>query len=114
MLLNLQVESLLPTLGKSLLKDNGGSLTCAGPPEHIGKNLSSLSKRHLRCLDLYNARPERDATILVAILIGVLLAIPVTLLIFVFWRRGFFFCGSQSPASFSRAFYKRADNDDDF
>lgn len=89
-------------------------LTCSAPPEHAGKKLIFLAKRHLRCLDLYGAQPEKDAAILIGVLIGILLAIPVCLAIFVLWRRGFFFCGSQGPASFSRAFYKRASNDDDF
>lgn len=90
------------------------SLVCAAPPEHEGKNLTSLSNRSLRCLDLYNARPEKDAMILVGILIGILLAIPVCLTIFIFWRRGFFFWGGSGPASFSRAFYKRTKNDEEF
>lgn len=88
-------------------------LTCSAPPEHAGKTLASLAGRHLRCLDLYDARPEKDAAILVGMLIGLLIAIPVGMALFVFWRRGFFFCDSQGPASFSRAFYKRASNDDD-
>ncbi|XP_046617558.1 leucine-rich repeat neuronal protein 1-like [Neodiprion virginianus] len=108
------VESLLPSLGDRLMGENANDLTCSTPQEHEGKNLTSLSTRHLRCVDLYNARPERDATVLVGILIGVLLAVPVTLAVFVFWRRGFFFYNSQGPATFSRAFYKRADRDEDF
>ncbi|XP_029660763.1 leucine-rich repeat neuronal protein 2-like [Formica exsecta] len=90
-----------------------GELTCSAPPEHAGKRLASLAERHLRCLDLYDAQPEKDAAILVGMLIGLLFAIPLGMALFVFWRRGFFFCGSQGPASFSRAFYKRASNDDD-
>lgn len=108
------VESLLPGLGKTLMGESVNSLTCSAPPEHLGKNLTSLSNRHLRCLDLYNSRPERDATVLVGVLIGVLLSVPATLLIFVFWQKGYFFCGPQNPATFSRAFYKRADRDDEF
>ncbi|GAB1859730.1 Leucine-rich repeat neuronal protein 1 [Camponotus japonicus] len=90
-----------------------GELTCSAPPEHAGKKLASLAERHLRCLDLYDARPEKDAAVLVGMLIGLLIAIPVGMTLFAFWRRGLFFCGSQGPASFSRAFYKRASNDDD-
>lgn len=109
----MKVGSLLPTLGKSLMGNEVDDLKCSSPPEHAGKNLTSLAKRKLRCKDLYGARPERDAAILVGIMIGLLLAIPVALTLFVFWRRGFFFCGSQGPASFSRAFYKRAAPDDE-
>ncbi|XP_043595808.1 leucine-rich repeat neuronal protein 3-like [Bombus pyrosoma] len=108
------IGTLLPKYGKKLMGDELDSLICAFPPEHAGKNLSSLSHRSLRCLDLNNARPERDATILIGVLVGLLLAIPVCLTIFVFWRRGFFFCGTQGPATFSRAFYKRATDDDEF
>ncbi|XP_043262663.1 leucine-rich repeat neuronal protein 3-like [Colletes gigas] len=107
------IGELLPKYGKKLLGDNIGTLTCASPPEHAGTNLSSLSHRTLRCPDLYGARPERDAMILVGVMIGLMLAIPVCLAVFVFWRRGYFFCGTQGPASFSRAFYKRTANDDD-
>ncbi|XP_014489321.1 PREDICTED: leucine-rich repeat neuronal protein 2-like [Dinoponera quadriceps] len=107
------VGILLPQYGKRLMGDEVGQLTCSAPPEHEGRNLTSLTNWHLRCLDLYNARPERDAAILVGMMIGLLIAIPVAMAFFVLWRRGFFFCGSQSPASFSRAFYKRASNDDD-
>lgn len=109
-----QINVLLPTYGKRLMGEEMNTLACAAPPEHKGENLTSLFNRSLRCLDLYNARPEKDAMILVGILIGILFAIPVCLTTFIFWRRGFFFCGSSGPASFSRAFYKRTMNDDEF
>ncbi|KMQ91340.1 leucine-rich repeat neuronal protein 1-like protein [Lasius niger] len=108
------IETILPEYAaKQKTTAEVGELICFAPPEHAGKSLTSLAKRHLRCLDLYDARPEKDAAILVGMLIGLLIAIPVGMAFFVFWRRGFFFCGSQGPASFSRAFYKRASNDDD-
>ncbi|XP_043284400.1 leucine-rich repeat-containing protein 15-like [Venturia canescens] len=106
------IGTLLPEMGKKLMGKEIDALKCSAPPEHAGKNLTSLANRKLRCLDLYGARPEHDAAILIGVLIGLLLAIPVALTTFVFWRRGFFFCGAQGPASFSRAFYKRANNDD--
>ncbi|OAD57813.1 Leucine-rich repeat neuronal protein 2 [Eufriesea mexicana] len=107
------IGMLLPKYGKKLMGEEVNGLTCATPPEHAGKNLMSLSHRKLRCLDMNGARPEKDATILIGVLIGLLLAIPVCLTIFVLWRRGYFFCGTQGPASFSRAFYKRAMDDDE-
>ncbi|XP_034946576.1 tsukushin-like [Chelonus insularis] len=106
------IGTLIPNLGKTLMPDDLGKLFCSAPPEHAGKNLTSLSHRKLRCLDLYGARPERDAAILVGVLIGLLLALPLGLILFLLWRRGFFFCGPQTPASFSRAFYKRTANDE--
>ncbi|KYQ59047.1 Leucine-rich repeat neuronal protein 2 [Trachymyrmex zeteki] len=108
------IGNILPEYGKALIGDNEvDELTCSSPPEHAGKKLASLADRQLRCLDLYNARPEKDAAILVGMLIGLLIAIPIGMAFFVLWRRGFFFCGSQGPGSFSRAFYKRTSNDDD-
>ncbi|XP_066599040.1 leucine-rich repeat neuronal protein 2-like [Prorops nasuta] len=108
------IGKLLPENGKKWMKEEElEGLRCSGPPEHMGKNLSSLSHRHLRCPDLYGARPEKDAAILVGMLIGLLVAIPLALALFVLWRRGFFFCGPQGPAAFSRAFYKRTSNNDD-
>ncbi|KZC10349.1 PREDICTED: leucine-rich repeat neuronal protein 3-like [Dufourea novaeangliae] len=107
------IGTLLPKYGKKLMGDDVNTLTCSAPTEHAGKNLSSLAHRKLRCLDVYGAKPEKDATILVGVLIGLILAVPVCLTLFVLWRRGFFFCGNQGPASFSRAFYKRATNDED-
>lgn len=92
--------------------DNVKGLKCFLPPEYFGKSLISLEHKKLRCLDLYNARPEKDAAILVGILIGLLLVIPVGLTFFFLWKRGYFFCGPQSPASFSRAFYKRTPHDE--
>lgn len=107
------IGTLLPKLGKRLMADDVNKLNCSTPPEHLGKSLASLANKKLRCLDIYGARPERDATILVGVLIGILIATPICLTLFVLWRRGFFFCGSSNPASFSRAFYKRATSDDD-
>ncbi|XP_076162262.1 podocan [Ptiloglossa arizonensis] len=107
------IGELLPKYGKKLMGDNVKGLTCASPPEHKGKNLTSLSHRKLRCRDLYGARPEKDATILIGVMIGLFLAIPVCLTGFILWRRGFFFYGTQGPASFSRAFYKRTSNDEE-
>ncbi|XP_029040261.1 TLR4 interactor with leucine rich repeats-like [Osmia bicornis bicornis] len=108
------IRMLLPQYGKKLMGDDVNSLTCTEPPEHRGKKLTSLSNRNIRCLDLNGAQPEKDAMVLVGVLIGVMLAIPVCLTIFILWRRGFFFFGPQGPADFSRAFYKRTANDDDF
>ncbi|XP_012233479.1 leucine-rich repeat neuronal protein 2 [Linepithema humile] len=107
------IGTVLQQNGKKLMGAEVSELTCSAPPELAEEELISLTDRHLRCLDLYDARPEKDAAILVGVLIGLLLAIPVGMALFAFWRRGFIFCGSQGPATFSRAFYKRASNDDE-
>lgn len=103
-----QIGILMPEHGKRLMGANATKITCSAPPEHANRPLMSLSGRKLRCLDYYGARPERDAAVLVGMLLGVLLAIPVVLALFIFWKRGYLFCGRQGPASFSRAFYRRA------
>ncbi|KAG7214149.1 hypothetical protein KM043_001500 [Ampulex compressa] len=107
------IGTLLPNYGRKLMGEESEELKCAAPAEHADKNLTSLSHRRLRCLDLYEARPEKDAAILIGVLVGLLLALPLGFVAFAFWRRGFFFCGSSGPATFSRAFYKRAANDED-
>ena len=103
---------MLPALGRQLMGEKVNELKCNSPPEHFGENLTSLANRKLRCLDIYKARPERDAAILVGMLIGLLLTIPIGLIFILLWRRGYFFCGSNGPASFSRAFYRRTPADE--
>ncbi|XP_016844809.1 leucine-rich repeat-containing protein 4B isoform X2 [Nasonia vitripennis] len=102
------IGTLLPQHGKRLMGAEAALLTCASPIEHQNKSLAELAGRQLRCQDMYGARPERDAAVLVGMLVGVLLAVPAVLVLFILWRRGFIFCGAQGPASFSRAFYRRA------
>ncbi|KAF7987842.1 hypothetical protein HCN44_003705 [Aphidius gifuensis] len=109
------IGNLLPNLGKKLMGNQVDDLYCAAPPEHAGKNLTSLAKRKLRCLDYYGSRPERDAAILIGVVLGLFLAIPIVLTLLFFWKRGFcIIFNSNNPASFSRAYYKRATNNDDF
>lgn len=87
-------------------------ITCAAPHPLMGQKLVDLSDdaSDLRCLDKYGAHPERDSALLVALLIGVLLGMPLAYASIVIYRRG---CGRRGPADFSRAFYKRADMQDD-
>jgi hypothetical protein len=79
-----------------------------------GQTLQSLaeSESHLRCLDLFDHEPEKDGAILIGVLIGVLLAVPVTIALVLMWRRfGPSVTGRHppGPADYTRAFYKRAD-----
>ena len=105
----MQIGTLLPEQGERLLGAvEAHQVRCSAPPELQNRTLASLAGQQLRCLDAYGARPERDAAVLVGMLLGVLLAVPTVLALFILWRRGFIFCGSQGPASFSRAFYRRA------
>jgi len=54
----------------------------------------------MRCLDYYNNRPERDGILLIGILIGVILAIPITM--------GIMMCYSKRKSSLS--YYHRIFN----
>jgi Leucine rich repeat C-terminal domain len=87
-------------------------IRCAEPhPMHDQKLLDlSEDKSELRCLDKYGNHPERDSALLVALLIGVLLGMPLAFAVIMIYKRG---CGRRGPADFSRAFYKRADMQDD-
>ncbi|KAJ8687951.1 hypothetical protein QAD02_023746 [Eretmocerus hayati] len=108
------IGTLLPNLGSRLMSLNESlQLVCSGPVEMKNINFTTLAGRELRCLDAYGSRPDRDATIMIGALVGVLLAIPLVLGFLLLWSRGYFFCGEQGPASYSRAFYKRARPFDD-
>jgi len=87
-------------------------IKCAEPLPMLERKLLDLSneKSELRCLDKYGAHPERDSALLVALLIGVLLGMPLAYASIMIYRRG---CGRRGPADYSRAFYKRAEMQDD-
>lgn len=55
--------------------------SCQEPVEMSGISILDLDHRHyhMRCLDFYNNRPERDGILLIGILIGVILTIPFTM-----------------------------------
>lgn len=97
----------IPKLSGKITLNNFDQLKCAGPAALRDWTLVSLQKHNLRCLDSNGAQPQNDAVLLVGIFIGILLAVPATLSAFVIWRKGFFGCGPKGPASYSRAFYKR-------
>lgn len=89
-------------------------IKCAEPHPMVDEKLLDLSedKSKMRCLDKYGAHPERDGALLVALLIGVLLGMPLAYASILIYKRG---CGksNRGPAHYSRAFYKRADMQDD-
>jgi Leucine-rich repeat (LRR) protein len=106
------IEILMPIINKTTphLIDH---VKCAEPKPLLGQKLLDLSedKSELRCLDKFGAHPERDSALLVALLIGVLLGIPLAFASIMIYKRVW---GKQrGPADFSRAFYKRADMQDD-
>lgn len=87
-------------------------IKCAEPHQMVDRELLEISNHdsELRCLDKFGAHPERDSALLVALLIGVLLGMPLAYASIMIYKRG---CGRRGPADFSRAFYKRADMQDD-
>lgn len=90
---------------------------CASPIEMKDLPLADLADHHshMRCLDLYNNRPERDGKVLIGILIGLLIGIPLAFVALILYRRGCFgLIRPSGPGEYSRAFYKRAGNQDDF
>lgn len=87
-------------------------IKCAEPHPMVDQKLIDLNKdkSELRCLDKFGAHPENDSALLVALLIGVLLGMPLAFATVMIYKRG---CARRGPADFSRAFYKRADMQDD-
>lgn len=107
------VTGLLPQVQKLLYND---SLKCVEPEEMRGRKLVDLEVRnyHMRCLDADGNHPEKDAKLLVGMLVGVLIAIPLTLAALFLFRKTRFGASffSRGPADYSRAFYSRADTGD--
>lgn len=70
---------------------------------------------HLRCPDEAGNNPSNDGALLMGLLIGVLLAIPLTAAIWCVYKRGCFgLFGSGTPAAYSRAFYSRTTLNEEF
>ncbi|XP_059056388.1 leucine-rich repeat neuronal protein 3-like [Achroia grisella] len=110
------VDNLVPAI-ESLKVNASENLVCQEPIEMRGYTMKHLHDihRNMRCLDKYGNRPERDGAILLGLLIGVLLAVPVMLALVLMWRNGYFaWAGLRGPSVASRAFYKRAPDDDNY
>ncbi|KAF5287032.1 hypothetical protein FQA39_LY16146 [Lamprigera yunnana] len=97
-------------LNETIAKD----IVCRAPAAMDGVTFykEHVDGKKMRCLDAYGNRPERDGTILIGVLIGLLIGIPLVLfIIFAYQRHWFGFC-DNGPASFSRQFYKRTRSDE--
>ncbi|XP_048004216.1 uncharacterized protein LOC125240358 [Leguminivora glycinivorella] len=108
---------LLVTYVERRAANESEKLVCQEPIEMKGLTMKQLhdKKSHMRCVDKYGNRPERDGAILLGTLIGVLLAVPIMLSLMLLWRRGYFgWLGFRGPVDVSRAFYKRAPADDNY
>ncbi|XP_074041949.1 CD180 antigen isoform X2 [Leptinotarsa decemlineata] len=94
-------------------EEGAKKVMCAAPIEMKSFSFYNLyeKKSHLRCLDLYGARPERDGPMLVGILAGVLIAIPAILFLLYCHQRGWFsICGICDKSA--RRLYDRGVSDD--
>ncbi|XP_023955290.2 leucine-rich repeat neuronal protein 2-like [Bicyclus anynana] len=92
-------------------------MVCQEPVEMRGYTMKHLHDIHrtMRCVDKYGNRPEKDGAILLGTLIGVLLAVPIMFSLMLLWRNGYCsWLGLRGPVDVSRAFYKRAPNDDNY
>lgn len=103
------LSDLVPAMVKNNLPLTG--IVCHEPVEMRGQTLLELEQRsyHMRCLDKYGHQPEKDALLLVGVLLGLLLAIPISLVVFTIYRRRL-----RAPTNYSRAFYKPADSIHEF
>ncbi|XP_075215736.1 CD180 antigen-like isoform X2 [Lycorma delicatula] len=82
-------------------------IICHEPIEMKGISMEDLEVRqyHMRCLDFYGNRPERDGALLIGVIIGLFLAIPFSMAAIILYKRRNF-----QPRNLSRAFYSRADS----
>lgn len=105
------VETLMPLYLK-IDEEKAKAMKCAAPIEMIAYTFEELHERNynMRCLDYYGAQPDRDAALIVGMLAGLLLGIPLVLFCIYSYKRQWFGYFDDSPASFSRRFYKRADD----
>lgn len=107
------IEDLLPIILK-INETRAKEIRCEAPLEMKGKTFFEeyAENKTMRCLDYYGNRPERDATILVGVLVGLLIGIPLILFMIFAYQRHWFGLFDNSPASYSRQFYSRTRSED--
>lgn len=110
--LNYIVKHVMPIIKKTTphLIDH---IQCADPPVYVGQKLIDFMENdfELRCLDKFGAHPERDSALLVALFLGIILGMPLTCACILIYKR--VFAEKKGAAKYTRAFYKRADMQDD-
>ncbi|KAK4878390.1 hypothetical protein RN001_010896 [Aquatica leii] len=107
------VETLMP-IYLQINEDIAKQIKCEAPIEMVGLTFYDEynGTKTMRCLDLYNNRPEQDGTILIGVLIGLLIGIPLVLLIIFAYQRNWFGVCENGPAAYSRKFYRRTRSDE--
>lgn len=102
------VSSLLPLLEANHPNYING-LKCREPIEMRNMNLLDLDHKnyHMRCLDVYNNRPEYDGVLLFIVLLIVILFIPFCINFIIYIRKRNHPTSTTCPnVHYSRAFYK--------
>uniref|UniRef100_A0A182WEW0 LRRCT domain-containing protein n=1 Tax=Anopheles minimus TaxID=112268 RepID=A0A182WEW0_9DIPT len=108
--------SLLPIIERttpSILNN----IDCSSPPQMAGLSMVDLSHKntHMRCADTSGNNPSNDGSLLMGLLIGILLAIPLTAAVWCVYKRGCFgLFGRGNSAAYSRAFYSRTTLNEEF
>ncbi|XP_049298822.1 leucine-rich repeat neuronal protein 3 [Anopheles funestus] len=93
------------------------NIDCNSPPQMAGLSMVDLSHKntHMRCSDTAGNNPSNDGSLLMGLLIGVLLAIPLTAAVWCVYKRGCFgLFGRGNSAAYSRAFYSRTTLNEEF
>jgi Leucine-rich repeat (LRR) protein len=110
--LNYVLKHLMPIINQTT-KHLIDHIQCAEPSVYAGHKLIDFKSTdfEFRCMDKYNAHPERDSALLVALFLGIILGMPLTCACILIYQR--LFRPKQGAAKYSRAFYKRADMQDD-
>ncbi|KAL3270508.1 hypothetical protein HHI36_021048 [Cryptolaemus montrouzieri] len=106
------VDTLMPIYMK-IDKEKAEDMKCGAPVEMVSFTFHELFAKNyrMRCLDLYGARPEEDAVLMIGMLTGILIGIPIVLLCLYSYKRHWFGIFDDSPAAFSRQFYGRTGGD---
>ncbi|KAB0791581.1 hypothetical protein PPYR_03381 [Photinus pyralis] len=107
------VDTLMPIyvkINETIAKE----MKCGAPIEMVDHTFykEHMGNKSMRCLDRYGNRPERDGTILIGVLIGLLLGIPLVLFFIFAYQRKWFGFFDSGPAAYSRQFYRRTRADE--
>lgn len=82
-------------------------LRCFFPMEYRNKTLQWFKNWKIRCPD-YDTTTRNYSYILTGIVIVFMSGLAITIIILMFRKRGFSFCGIKKTSTFSKAVYKRA------
>uniref|UniRef100_A0A182P5U0 LRRCT domain-containing protein n=1 Tax=Anopheles epiroticus TaxID=199890 RepID=A0A182P5U0_9DIPT len=93
------------------------NINCKSPQQMAGLSMVDLEHKHtrMRCPDKVGNNPSNDGALLMGLLIGVLLAIPLTAAVWCLYKQGCFgLFGLERQTAYSRAFYSRTTLNEEF